>query len=71
MATNILGMTLRARSSQRSEAKAPSPENTSMPVISTDADTVALLSASMAQNSTTPVRLMSASAANMRGMLSW
>ncbi len=47
MAMNIFGIMPRARSRERSDTKAPRPENTSMPVIRTDADTVALLSASM------------------------
>ena len=46
MARKIFGITPRARSRKRSETKLPSPENTSMPVISTEADTVGLLSAS-------------------------
>ena len=36
-----------ARPRMRSEARLPRPEKTSMPVISTDAETVALLSARM------------------------
>ena len=47
MARKMRGMTLRARSKKRSETRLPKPENTSMPVISTEAETVALLSARM------------------------
>ena len=47
IARKILGITLRARSMKRSEKKLPMPEKTSMPVISTEADTVALESARM------------------------
>ncbi len=45
MARNSAGITLRICGSARSEASAPRPENTSMPVISTEAEIVGLPSA--------------------------
>ena len=45
MARKIAGIMVRLRGRIRSETKLPRPENTSMPVISTEAETVALLSA--------------------------
>ena len=45
MATKTIGMTLRARPRKRSETKLPSPENTSMPVIRIEAETVGVATA--------------------------
>ena len=47
MATKMSGMTVRARSTKRSETRLPRPEKTSMPVIRTEAETVGLVSASV------------------------